>query len=131
MTTWGIIELELLKCLSLKIQEATSKSAAITENLVTLRTSNKKHDWTPVKYVNILHLNRTQKQLRHFLLDKLPKYYQLPLNTLDMSGHFHKNHNINLYKFWCLSAGKKSACDSTPNFFFCDIKMIMQPFYFE
>ena len=33
----GIKELEHLKSLSLKIQEATSKSVAITEKLVTLR----------------------------------------------------------------------------------------------
>ena len=77
----GIKELEHLKSLSLKIQEATSKSVAITKKLVTMRASNKKHGWTPVKYENVLHL-------RHFL-NKLQKYYQLPLGTLDISGHFH------------------------------------------
>ena len=34
---WSITELEQLKSLSLKIQETTSKSVAITEKLVTLR----------------------------------------------------------------------------------------------
>ena len=47
------------KSLSLKMQETTSKSVAITENLVT----HNKHGWILVKYVNVLHLNRTQKQL--------------------------------------------------------------------
>ena len=27
-------------------------------------TSKNEHDWTPVKYLNVLHHNRTQKQLR-------------------------------------------------------------------
>ena len=36
-----------------------------------------------VRYVNVLHL-------RHYLLNKLLKYYQLLLGTLDISGHFHK-----------------------------------------
>ena len=30
------------------------------------RTSNK-HDWTPVKYLNVLHEIRTQKQLQHYI----------------------------------------------------------------
>ena len=30
-----------------------------------IKTSNKKHDWTFVKYLNALDHNRTQKQLRH------------------------------------------------------------------
>ena len=37
MKGWGIKELEHLKPLSLKIQEATPKSVATTENLVSLR----------------------------------------------------------------------------------------------
>ena len=37
MKGWSITELEQLKSLSLKIQETTSKSVAITEKLVTLR----------------------------------------------------------------------------------------------
>ena len=47
-------ELEQLKFLNLKIQEATSKSVAITEKLV---TTNKTAP--PVKYPNVLHHNRT------------------------------------------------------------------------
>ena len=32
------------------------------------KTSNNKHDWNPVKYLNVLHHNRTQKQLLYFFL---------------------------------------------------------------
>ena len=54
-------------------------------------TSNNEHDWTPAKYVNVLHHNITQKQLQQFFFDILQKYYQLPiLGTLDMSRHFHQ-----------------------------------------
>ena len=28
-----------------------------------------KHDWTPIKYLNVLHHNRTKKQLRHSFLN--------------------------------------------------------------
>ena len=28
-------------------------------------TSNSEYDWTPVKYLNVLHHNRTQKRLPH------------------------------------------------------------------
>ena len=45
------------------------------------------HGWALIKYLNVLHLNRTQKQLLH----SLQKYYQLPiLGTLEISGHFHQ-----------------------------------------
>ena len=55
------------------------------------QTNNMDLDWTPVKYLNVLHQNRTKKQLRHFFLNILLKYYQIPiLGTLDMSGHFHQ-----------------------------------------
>ena len=40
-------------------------------------TSNKEHDWTPVKYLNVLHHSRTQNPLQHFFLNTLQKYYQL------------------------------------------------------
>ena len=30
-------------------------------------TNNNEHDWTTIKYVNVLCHNRTQKQLRKFL----------------------------------------------------------------
>ena len=39
MKEWGIKELKQSKLLSLKIQEATSKSVEITEKLVTLRNT--------------------------------------------------------------------------------------------
>ena len=32
------------------------------------KTSNNKHDCTPIKYLNILHHYRTQKQLQYFFL---------------------------------------------------------------
>ena len=32
------------------------------------KTSNNKHDWDHAKYMNILHQNRTQKQLQYFFL---------------------------------------------------------------
>ena len=37
------------------------------------KTSNNKHDWTPIKYLNVLHHNRTQKQ--YFFLNTSQKYY--------------------------------------------------------
>ena len=44
-----------------------------------------------MKYLNIFHQNGTQKQLRHFFLNILQKYYQINiLGTLDMFGHFHQ-----------------------------------------
>ena len=43
------------------------------------KTSNNKYDWTPIKYLNVLHHNRTQKQLRQYFLNILQKYYQLPI----------------------------------------------------
>ena len=51
----------------------------------------------PVKYLNVLHHNRTQ--FRHFFLNILQKY-----NVLIYSI---KNDNVNLQKLWCLSACKK------------------------
>ena len=55
------------------------------------KKSNNKHDWTPVTYLNDLHYNRKQKQLQHFFLNILQKYYQIPiLGTLDMPRHFHQ-----------------------------------------
>ena len=54
-------------------------------------TSNSKHDWTPIKYLNVLNHNRTQKHSQYFFLNILQKYYELPiLDILDMSGHFHQ-----------------------------------------
>ena len=54
-------------------------------------TSNNELDWASVKYLNVLHHNRTQKQLQHISLSILQKYYQIHiLGTLDMSGHFHQ-----------------------------------------
>ena len=52
---------------------------------VALITSNNEHDRTPIKYLSVLHHNRTQMQLRHFFFKIVQKYYQLPiLDTLFM-----------------------------------------------
>ena len=54
-------------------------------------TSNNKHDWALIKYLNVFHHNRKQKQLQHFFLNILQKYYQFPiLDTLDMSVQFYQ-----------------------------------------
>ena len=47
-----------------------------------------KHDWNPVKYLNVLHHNRTQKQLQYFFLNigKLTSFF----GNLDISGYFHQ-----------------------------------------
>ena len=59
------------------------------------KTSNNEQGWTPVTYLNVLHRNVIPKQLQHFFLNGLQKYYQLPiLGTFDMSGYFHP-------KRWC------------------------------
>ena len=58
--------------------------------MIVIITSNNKHDWTPLKYLNVYYHNRTQKQLWHLFDRILQKYYQLPiLGTLDISGHSH------------------------------------------
>ena len=65
----------------------------VLRNTMTLvvKTSNNEHDWTPVKYLNVLHHNITQKRLQQLFLSTVQKYYQFPiLGTLDMSGHFHQ-----------------------------------------
>ena len=38
-------------------------------------TSNNKHGWTRIKYLNLLHHNRKQKQLQHSLQKILPTSY--------------------------------------------------------
>ena len=52
-------------------------------------TSDNEHDWTFIKYVNVLYHSRTQKLLLHFFLNIWQKYYQLSiLGTLDKSSPF-------------------------------------------
>ena len=41
------------------------KFSSIVLLCVSSITSNNEHHWTPIKYLNVLHHNRTQKQLRH------------------------------------------------------------------
>ena len=37
-----------------------------TMDKIRKKTSKSEHDWTPVKYLNVLHHNRTQKQSQQF-----------------------------------------------------------------
>ena len=54
-------------------------------------TSYNKHDCTLIKYLNILHQNRTQKQLQYVFLKILQKCFEIPIFvTLDMCSHFHQ-----------------------------------------
>ena len=49
---------------------------------------NNEHDWTPIKYLNVLHHT---KVVATIFLNISQKYYQLPIvGTLGMSGHFHQ-----------------------------------------
>ena len=81
------------------------------------KTSDNKHDWTPIKYLSVLHHNRTQKLLQQFFLNIFQKYYQLPiLGTLVMSGHFHQKQYCQLVgtsMFICMQ-----IMNSIPNLFF-------------
>ena len=54
--------------------------------MISIQTLNIEHDWTPVKYLNGLHQNRMQRQLQHFIIHILQKYYHLLpiLGTLGM-----------------------------------------------
>ena len=57
----------------------------------TKETSKNEHNWTPLKYLNVLRHNRTQKQSWQFFLNILQKCYQLPIfGTLNISGHLYK-----------------------------------------
>ena len=60
------------------------------KQLKAYKTSNNEHDWTPVKYLNVLHHNRTQSSCDNFFLIYC-KNYQFPiLVILDMYGHFYQ-----------------------------------------
>ena len=51
-----------------------------------------KHDWTHLKYLNVLYHCTTQKQLQYFVLNILRKYSRLPiLGTLDVPVQFYQN----------------------------------------
>ena len=72
------------------------------------KISNSKDDWTSIKYLNVLHHNRTQMQLQYCFLI----YWKNITNFLfwilwtDLAT-FIKNDNANFWKLWCLSACKK------------------------
>ena len=71
-------------------------------------TSNNKHDRITVKYLNVLHHNRTQKQLRHSFLTFCKNVTNsLFLVLLRYLATCIKNNNLNLYKLWCWSECKK------------------------
>ena len=63
-----------------------------------LVTSNNEHGWTLVKYLNILHHNKST------------------LGTLDMSGHFHQKQECQLVE--TLVFVYKQKMNSIANFFF-------------
>ena len=48
------------------------------------KTSNNKHDWTPIRYLNVLYHNRAQKNCS---TEILPASY---LGNLDMSSCFYQ-----------------------------------------
>ena len=75
-----------------------------------------KHDWTHVKYLNVLYHNGTQKKLQYFFLNILRKYSQLLISdTLGMSGDFHQKYYCQVVEtliFICIQ-----KMNSIPNFF--------------
>ena len=82
-----------------------------------LKPSNNKHDWTFVKYLNVLDHNRTHAavNITNFL------FWVLWICLVTSI----KDNNANLQKLWCLSACKKM--NSIPNFYVT----ISQTCYFE
>ena len=74
----------------------------------TEKTGNKEYDRTPVKYLNVLHHNRTQTQLQHFSLN----ITNLLFWVLSLASSI-KNNNANLQKLWCLSASKQWTASLT------------------
>ena len=70
-------------------------------------TSSNKHDWRFIKYLNVLHYNRTQKQLQHFFLNTLQKYYQFA-SICTMLSYFSacKKSTSSLTSFWRYSKEK-------------------------
>ena len=61
--------------------------------------ASNKHNKSPIKYLNVLHQNRTQKQLLNYFLIVLQNYCKLPiLGPLGMSGNFYQNDKANLQK---------------------------------
>ena len=79
------------------------------------KISNNKHDWNPIKYLSVLHQNRTQKeQLQYFFLLYCKNFNKLPfLGTLDMSG-FHQKSIIQIVEVLILM---NSIMNSIHDFF--------------
>ena len=92
-------------------------------------TSSNKHGWTPVKYLNILHDNRTQKWLQHSLQKILPTSYfgyfwhiwPLPSKTITPTCQL-----VETLMFICMQ-----KMNSLPNLYFWDIVKILQTYYFD
>ena len=91
----------------------------LNPEIKTKKISNNKHDWTTIKYLNVLRLYRTQKQLQHFFLNILQKYYQLLILDTSISSN---NTNFDLY----LHAKKELHLE----LLFSDIVQILQTCYF-
>ena len=89
------------------------------------KKSNKKHDWNPVKYLNVLYHNRTQKQLQYLQLQKFNKLYFL--GALDMSGYFHQKSIIQLVEVLILMNSKMNPIHNV----FRDIVKTFQTCYFK
>ena len=76
-----------------------------------------KHDWTHVKYLNVLFQSPTQKHLQFFVLNVLQKYSKrLILGTLDMSVQFHQNYKSQVAQILIFICIQKM--NTMPNLFF-------------
>ena len=83
-----------------------------------LSISNNEHDWTAVKYLNVLHQNKTQKRLQHFFFliycKNIVRFlFWVLWKCLTTSI---KNYYVNFQKLWCLSTCKRWT-QSLPSFF--------------
>ena len=109
---WGFsgkISVHVVVEFSLQVTSAVEFSWTLTWSKKTnlIETSNYKHDWTPTKYLSVLHHDRTQQLVWHFFLNihqnitnflfwVLRKFLATSINS----------NNANLQKLWCLSTCK-------------------------
>ena len=90
--------------------------------------SNNKHGWIPVKYLNVLHQNRTQKWCNTLCKNIANFLFWVLLTYL---ATFIKSNNSNMQKLWwtlmfiCMQ--KMNSLTS----FFWDIVKILEAYYFE
>ena len=70
-----------------------------------LTTSNNNHDWSPVKYLNVLHHNRTESSCDNFFLIYCKNITNFLFSVFwKRLATSIKKDNTNLEKFWRLSA---------------------------